>query len=125
MYHYQFCCLHLATEAFVCFFYLSFRDKGLDKGEALTEAAEATGVARTSIFCFLKQKLSGSGLRDNKPESLNRLTVYERMEVAEIDFIRHLVHDEIAKMCKQKGEPKNEQIEAEYLTYGNISILQN
>ena len=88
----------------------------------MTEAAVATGVGRESIFCFLKQKLSGSGLKTNKPEFLNRLTVYERLEVEEVDIIRRIVHAEMAKMRKQKGEPKNEKIEAEYLTYGNMTL---
>ena len=105
------------------FFHYIFRDKGLDKGEALTEAAEATGIGRTSIFCFLKQKLSGSGLRDNKAEFLNRLTVYERLELEEVDHIRHLVHDEMAKMRKKKGESKDEEIEAEYPSYGNVQLV--
>ena len=104
------------------FFPIFFRDKGLDKDKALTEAAEATGIGERSIFCFLKQKLSGSRLRDNKSQFKNRLTVFEKLEVEEVDFIRHLVHDEMAKMRKQKGEPKDEKIEAEYLTYGNISL---
>ena len=93
----------------------------MDKDQALDVTAKRTGIGRPSIFSFLKEKLRAGGLRDNKVKFINRLTVYERLSLEEVDKIRHLIHSIFAKFRKTK-EPENEEIEVEHPSYGNISL---
>ena len=82
-----------------------------------------TGIGRKSIFRFLKEKLHGGLLEDNESKFKNTMTAFERLSIEDIDKIRHLIHKEIAKFRKQKGAPRNQKIEAEYMSYGNVPFF--
>ena len=82
-----------------------------------------TGVGRKSIFRFLKEKLNGGLLEDNECKFKKTMTAFERLSIEDVDKLRHLVHKEMAKFRKQKGAARKQKIEAEYLSYGKVSII--
>ena len=104
-----------------------FRDEfGMDKAEALTRTAKGSGINRTSIFCFLKQKLHAKRLEDNRCKYKNTMTAFERLSLEDTDKIRFMIHDEFRKFRKEKGEGRRKKgeprIEAEFPSYGKINF---
>ena len=103
-------------------FLFFFRDKdGLDKDQALTKAAEMTGIHRTSIFTFLKEKLGGQ-LEDNTCQLRKRLTVYERMSLEDVDKTRHLIHGEFANFIQKNGAQKKSGSGVDFPSEGNVQV---
>ena len=80
-----------------------------------------TGIHRTSIFIFLKEKLGGQP-EDNTCQLRKRLTVYERMSLEDVDKTRHLIHGEFANFIKKKGDQKNPRNDVEFPSYGNVQV---
>ena len=112
----------------LCIFHFFSRDEfGMDKAEALTRTAKGSGISRTSIFCFLKQKLHAKRLQDNRCKYRNTMTAFERLSLEDTDKIRFLIHDEFRKFRKTKGEGRKKKdepkIEAQYPSYGTIHFF--
>ena len=99
----------------------------MDKAEALTRTAKGSGISRTSIFCFLKQKLHVKRLQDNRSKFKNTMTAFERLSLEDTDKIRLMIHDEFSKFRKEKGEGRRKKeepkIEAQYPSYGTNHFL--